>query len=181
MSAVRVVLVSICAVLLACPPAVRGQSFEVYGSAGPTITDAGYSLAAGAGMSSASRFSVFVSAERTHLSSQIRRAGGSVSAFRGGTFLLGSVELRFAPLGHRRAGPFATGGFAAGVSRPNVNETFPTPVTNRASAVFGGGGLIVPLASRATAFADARMLFGVEGPEGIVAVAPLRAGIAWRF
>jgi hypothetical protein len=104
-----------------------------------------------------------------------------VSYFRGGTFLLGSAELRFAPRGRGRVGPFAVAGFAAGVSRPNVNEVFPTPVTNGARAVFGGGGLLVPLAQRLNAFADVRMLIGAEGSEGIVAVAPVRAGVAWRF
>ena len=72
-------------------------------------------------------------------------------------------------------------GFAAGASRPNVNEVFPTPVTNGARAVFGGGGLLVPFGQRLTAFADVRMLIGAEGNEGIVAVAPVRAGVAWRF
>jgi hypothetical protein len=72
-------------------------------------------------------------------------------------------------------------GFAAGVSRPNVNEVFPTPVTNGARAVFGGGGLLVPLGPRVTAFADVRMPIGAEGSEGIVALAPVRAGVAWHF
>ena len=67
------------------------------------------------------------------------------------------------------------------MSRPNVNEVFPTPVTNGARAVFGGGGLVVPLGARVTAFADARMMIGAEGSEGIVAVAPVRAGVAWHF
>jgi hypothetical protein len=67
------------------------------------------------------------------------------------------------------------------VSRPNVNDIFPTPVTNGARAVFGGGGLLVPLGTRFAVFADARMLIGAEGTEGIVAVAPVRAGVAWRF
>jgi hypothetical protein len=171
-----------CAVLLiVCPPTARGQSFELYGSAGPTLTDAGHSLAAGVGVSPNSRVSLFVSVERTHLSTQIRREAGLVSYFRGGTYLLGTAELRFAPRGRGRVGPFAAAGFAAGVSRPNVNDIFPTPVTNGARAVFGGGGLLVPLGTRFAVFADARMLIGAEGTEGIVAVAPVRAGVAWRF
>lgn len=105
----------------------------------------------------------------------------STSYFRGGTYLLGSAELRFAPRGRGRVGPFAVAGFAAGVSRSNVHEVFPTPATNGARAVFGGGGLLVPLGQRLTAFADVRMLIGAEGSEGIVAVAPVRAGVAWRF
>jgi hypothetical protein len=73
-------------------------------------------------------------------------------------------QLRFAPRGRGRVGPFAVAGFAAGVSRPDVNEVFPTRVTNRAR----GGGLLVPLGERLTAFADVRMLSGAEGSEGIV-------------
>jgi hypothetical protein len=179
---VRVIQILMCAVLLfICPPTARGQSFELYGSAGPTITDAGHSLAAGVGVSPTSRLTLLVSVERTHLSSQIRREAGSVSHFRGGTYLLGTAELRFAPLGRGRIGPFAVAGFAAGVSRPNVNDIFPTPVTNGARAVYGGGGLLVPLGPRFTVFADVRMLIGAEGNEGLVAVAPVRAGVAWRF
>jgi hypothetical protein len=178
----RTIQVVMCGVLLIVfPRAARGQSFELYGSAGPTITDAGHSLAAGVGFSPSSRLTFLASVERTHLSSQTRRDGALTSHFRGGTYLLGSAELRFVPLGRNRVGPFAVAGVAAGVSRPNVNEIFPTPITNRAGAVFGGGGVLVPLGERLTAFADARMLIGAEGTEGIVAVAPVRVGVAWRF
>ena len=145
-ASLRIIQLLTCAALLVvCSTVARGQSFELYGSAGPTITDAGHSLAAGVGVSPTSRLTLFVNVERTHLSSQIRREAGSASYFRGGTYLLGSAELRFAPLGRGRIGPFAVAGFAAGVSRPNVNDVFPTPVTNGARAVFGGGGLLVPL------------------------------------
>jgi hypothetical protein len=179
---VRIIQVVMCGVLLAsCPSAARGQSFELYGAAGPIVTDAGLSLAAGVRVSPTSRLTFLANIERTHLSSQIRREPASTTYFRGGTYLLGSAELQFAPRGRDRVGPFVLAGFAAGVSRPNVNEVFSTPVTNGARAVFGGGGLLVPLGQRLTAFADVRMLIGAEGSEGIVAVAPVRAGLAWRF
>lgn len=178
----RSIQVLICGALLAfCPQTVHGQSFELYGSAGPTITDPGFSLAAGVGVSPTSRLTLLASIERTHLSSQLRRDAGSTSHFRGGTLLLASAELRFTPLGQQRGGPYALAGFSAGVSRPNVNDVFPTAVTNGARAAFVGGGLMVPLGERLAAFADARMLLGVEGTEGIVAVAPVRAGVTWRF
>ena len=178
----RIIQVLLCCVLLAfCPSAAHGQSFELYGSTGPTITDAGLSFAAGVGVSPTSRLTLLASIERTHLVSQIRRETYSTSYFRGGTYLLASGELRFAPRGRDRVGPFALAGFAAGVSRPNVNEVFRTPATNGARAVFGGGGVVVPLGRRLTAFADVRMLIGTEGNEGIVAVAPVCAGVAWRF
>ena len=177
----RIIQVVMCCALLAfCPSAAHGQSFELYGSAGPTITDAGLSVAAGVGVSPTSQLTLLASIERTHLSSQIRETD-SASYFRGGTYLLGSAELRFAPRGRDRFGPFAVAGFAAGVSRPNVNEVFRTPATNGARAVFGGGGVLVPLGQRLTASAEVRMLIGTDGSEGIVAVAPVRVGVAWRF
>ena len=71
-------------------------------------------------------------------------------------------------------------GFAAGVSRPNVNELFPDPVTNNVRAIFFGGGIHVPLKERVSLFADARMMVGAEAGE-LLAVAPIRAGVAWRF
>jgi hypothetical protein len=172
-----------CAVVLGGPAVSYSQSFELYGAAGVTVTDAGSSLAAGVGASVAPRLTLLANVERTHLSSRTRRDAGLVSYFRGGTYLLGSAELRVALRGPDRGGvrPFATAGFAAGVSRPNVNSVFPTPVTNGARAVFGGGGVSVPLGARVTAFADARMLIGAEESEGIVAVAPVRGGVGWRF
>jgi len=169
------------ALLLGYPTVAHGQAFEFYSSVGPTIPDAGFSLAAGVGFSPTSRFTLLASFECTHIAGQTRRDSRVVSHTRGGTYLLGSGELRFVPLGRDRMGPFVLAGFAAGVSRPNVNEIFPTPVTNGARAVFGGGGLLVPLGARVSAFVDARMLLGAEGTEGIVAVIPVRAGMAWRF
>ena len=167
--------------LLLSPNLANAQSFGLYGSAGLTITDAGHSFAAGAGFSPTSRLSFVFSFERTHLSSRTGHDGNVVSNFRGGTLLLGTGEVRFAPLGHGRVGPFALAGIAAGVSRPNVNDVFPDPVTNDVRAFFFGGGIEVPLGDRLRLFADARMTVGTEGYDGIVAVAPLRAGVAWRF
>ena len=164
---------------LVSPHVATAQSIELYGSAGPTITDAGHSVSAGGGFSPASRLTLVFSFERTHLSTTTRHDG--LSRFRGGTLSLGTAELRVAPFGRHRFGPFGLAGFAAGVSRPNVNDVFPTRVTNDVRAMFVGGGLQAPLGKQLTVFADARMIFGAEGTEGIVAVAPLRAGLAWRF
>jgi hypothetical protein len=47
--------------------------------------------------------------------------------------------------------------------------------------MFFGGGLHVPLGERWTVFADARLLFGEEGDDGIAAAVPVRGGVAWRF
>jgi hypothetical protein len=37
------------------------------------------------------------------------------------------------------------------------------------------------VSERMAVFVDARMMLGAEGTEGIVAVAPVRVGMAWRF
>jgi hypothetical protein len=168
--------------VLASPGAAHAQWLELYGSAGPTVTDPGYSLAAGAGLSPASRVTFVFGIDRTYLSSQIRTDDrGGASGFRGGTLWLGTAEVQVAPLGRSRLGPFGLVGIAAGVSHPNVSEHFPDRVIHDVRAMILGGGLLVPLSTQMNVIVDARMFVGAEGPEGIVAVAPIRAGIAWRF
>jgi hypothetical protein len=163
------------------PRMASGQSFVVHGSAGPTLVDTGYSLAAGAGFVPSSRVTLLLDLERTHLSTRSSSDGrGGVSSVRGGTLTLAAAQVRVMPLGVDRIGPYGLAGFAAGVSKPNVNETFPDPVSNDVRAVFFGGGIHVPLERRLNLFVDARMMVGAEGGETL-AVAPLRAGLAWRF
>jgi hypothetical protein len=119
--------------------------------------------------------------ERTHLLGRTIREGNTVSNFRGGTLLLGTAELRFAPLGRARVGPFGLVGVAAGVSRPNVNETFPNRISNNLRAAVVGGGINIPFNERLALVADARLMVGSEGIEGVVAVVPVRVGVVWRF
>ena len=167
--------------LLAHPWIANAQSIVLQGSAGPTLIDSGYSVAGGIGFSPASRLTVLFDVERTHLSSRLDSDGrGGFAGFRGGTLTLGSAQLRVTPLGHDRIGPYGLVGFAAGISRPNVNELFPDPVTNDVRAVFFGGGIHMPLKERVSLFADGRMMIGAEAGE-LLAVAPIRAGVAWRF
>jgi hypothetical protein len=167
--------------LLACPGMAAGQSFELHGSAGPTLIDTGYSLAAGIGFSPASHVTVVLDVERTHLSSQLRTDGrGGVVGSRGGTFTLVAPQLRLALFGRNRVGPYGLAGFAAGVSRPNVNDLFPDRVTNDVRAIFFGGGIHVPFNERLSLVADGRMIIGGEAGE-LLAVAPIRAGVMWRF
>ena len=169
--------------LLLVPGEASSQSLVLQGSAGPTITDSGHSVAAGIGFAPNSRVTLLLGVERAHLSSRVTRdsRGNVASAFRGGTFTFAAAEVRATLLGRERVSPYALGGFGAGVSRPNVNEIFPNPVTNQTRVLFAGGGLHVPLGERLSMFGEVRMVFGVEGNEGIVAFAPLRAGLAWRF
>jgi hypothetical protein len=172
------------ALLLMMVPAVTGaQTFELHGSAGPTMPDAGYSLAAGIGFTPTSRVTFVVDVERTHLSTQVETdARGSISTFRGGTVTLASAGLRVSLFGSDRVGPYAIAGLAAGVSRPNVTPTFPSRVTNDVRAPFFGGGFRVPLNEHLDLFADGRMMLvvGTDADE-LFAVAPIRAGVSWRF
>ena len=167
--------------LLASPCIASAQSFELQGSAGPTLVDTGYSLAAGVGFSPTSHLTVQFDVERTYLSSQLRSDGrDGFAGFRGGTLTLGSAQLRVTPFGRHRVGPYGLAGFAVGVSRPNVNQAFPDPVTNDVRGIFFGGGIHVPVQERLSIFADGRMMVGSEAGE-LLAVAPIHAGIAWRF
>ena len=162
------------------PCLANGQSLVLQASAGPTLIDTGYSLSAGVGLSPTSHLTVLFDVERTNLSSRLSSDGrGGFTGFRGGTLTLGSAQLRVT-FGRDRVGPYGLVGFAAGKSRPNVNEMFPNPVTNDVRAMVFGGGIHVPLKERVSLFADGRMMIGAEAGE-LLAVAPIRAGVAWRF
>lgn len=169
--------------LLTVSATARAQTFDVHGSAGPTVTDAGYSVAAGVGFSPTSRLTFLVDVERTHLSTRVQAdPRGSITTFRGGTVTLGAAALRVSLFGSDRSGPYALAGLAAGVSRPHVTPTFPSRITNDVRAPFFGGGFQVPLTDRLNLFADGRLMLvvGTEADE-LFAVAPVRAGLTWRF
>ena len=158
-----------------------GQTFAVQARAAersPTRPQPGGGLA----FSPTSRLTFMVDIERTHLSSQSTRTPRVTSAFRGGTVTLAAPALRVSLLGGDRVGPYGIVGLAAGVSRPNVTDLFPGRVTNEVRAPFAGGGIQVPLRNRVTFFAEARMMLVVgKGADELFAVAPFRAGVAWRF
>ncbi len=179
--AVRVIRGLLVLTILVSPAAAAGQSLELYGSAGPTVIEAGHSFAAGAGFSPHPRLTLVFSFDRTHLSTRTSRFPDGYSTFRGGTLYLGTAELRVAPFGRDRFGPYGVAGMAAGLSRPNVNDNFPDRVNNYAQTIVVGGGVQSPIGEHLIIFGDFRMMFGAEGREGIVAVAPLRGGAAWRF
>jgi hypothetical protein len=178
---VRVIRVLLGMLFAVSPGVACGQSFLLDGAVGPTINDAGYSVAGGIGFTPASRVAISVDLERTHLSSELQtdRRGG-VHGFRGGTLTLASAQLRISLLRRDRIGPYGVVGYAAGVSRPTVNEMFPDAVTNHVHAMFFGGGIHIPLRERIGLFGDARMTIGSEAGE-LLAVIPIRAGIAWYF
>jgi hypothetical protein len=180
---VRIVPIVLSALLFFSPTVARAQSFELHGAGGRTITDPGHSLTAGFGFSPTSRLTFMVDLERTHIPSQFHTdERGFMTATRGGTLTVAVPALRVSLFGRERLGPYVLAGFAAGLSRPNVNDTFPTPVTHEVRGPFFGGGVQVPIGDRVALFADVRMMLvvGREGDE-LFAVAPIRGGIAWRF
>ena len=172
-------VVTLTLLLIASPAST--QSVGVQGSAGPTLVDTGYSFAAGVRYSPSRLLTLVFGYDHTHLESRTRTTPDSSSSFRGGTLFLGTAELQVTPFGRHRWGPYGLAGLAAGQSRPNVNAQFPNRVTNRAGAIFFGGGVHVPVGTRASVFVDGRLMAGAEGVEGIVAVAPVRLGMAWSF
>ena len=179
----RIILAVMTALLLVSSPVASAQSFGLQGSAGPTMTDPGHSLAAGVNFSPTPWLTLMVDLERTHISSQIRTYDdGVTAAFRGGTAILASPAVQVSLLGRDRVGPYAIVGLAAGVSRPNVTDLFPDRVTNEVRAPFAGGGIQVPLRNRVTLFAEARLMLVVgKEADDLFAVAPFRAGVAWHF
>jgi hypothetical protein len=180
---VRIIPIVLTGLLVASPTIASGQTFAVQGSGGPTMTDPGNSLAAGFAYSPTSHLTFMVDVERTHLPSRVHTdPHGFTSAFRGGTVTLAAPALRVSLLGDDRVGPYGLVGLAAGVSRPNVTDLFPNRVTTEVRGPFAGGGIQVPLRNHLTLFAEARMMLVVgKETDELFAVAPFRAGIAWRF
>lgn len=168
--------------LLTFPAVSTAQTFALHGSAGPTMTDPGHSAAAGLEFSPTSHVTFLVDFERTHLPSRIQTYDRVTSAFRGGTVTLVAPAVRLSLLGNDRVGPYGLVGIAAGMSRPNVTDLFPDQVSSEVRAPFLGGGIQVPLKQRVAFFAEARMMLVVgKEADDLFAIAPFRAGVAWRF
>ena len=180
MRALCVVLVSVLVPAIASGQS-SSRSVSIQAAAGPTIVDPGYSVSAAGGFSPNSRVTIFVDVQRTQLFSRTTHYEDGFGVFRGGTLTAVSGEVRVGFWPAHRVTPYALAGIGGGVSRPTVNADFPDPVTNRAGFIFFGGGVHVPLRERLSFFADARLLAGAEGTEGIIAIIPVRAGMAWRF
>lgn len=170
------------ALLLLSPAVAFGQSVTLHGAGGPTLSDEGYSFAAGIGLLPTPRLMVMANVDTTRLLFRHDEFPGGASHFRGGTFVLASAELRLYARGHDRISPYGLAGFAVGRSWPTVNEEFPTAAASNVRAPFAGGGIHLPLAPRVTFFADLRLtlVVGAESDD-VHALAPLRAGLSWRF
>jgi hypothetical protein len=154
------------------------ERFSLQVAAGPTLTlvGGGSVVSAGLGYSPAPRLELLLNVERTSVPFHL--SGG---ATRGGTLAFVSGEVRVALWSADRVSPFAIVGGGRGVSHPTVNEVFPDRVTNDLRVLYVGGGVRVPLSRGFSLTGEARCVLGLEGYDGILAVWPVRAGLAWRF
>ena len=159
----------------------RPPSFSIQGAAGATIVDPGNHVSAAVGFSPMPRLTLLLDVQRTHIPTRFTRHEHGLSATRGGTLTAVSGEVRVSLWPPHRVTPYALAGLGGGRSRPNVNATFPSPVTNSAGFIFFGGGVHVPIRERLSLFGDVRMLAGAEGNDGLLAMIPVRVGVALRF
>ena len=175
----------VCLLSFLVPAGVSAQSLassvSVHGAAGPTMVDAGHHISAGVGYAVTPRVRLLVDFQRTHLASRLTRHERGGTAFRGGTLTAATGEVRVALWPSDRVTPYGLAGAGAGISRPNANAIFGPAVTNPARFMFFGGGVEVPVQERLSVFGDVRLLTGVEGDHGLLAMMPVRFGLAWRF
>lgn len=181
----RGMVVAVTLLFVLIPHLVAGQTparFSLQAAAGPTLMGGGHGLSAAFGYSPASRLELLFNVERDHLPFESKRfPDGGSSVTRGGTMTFVSGELRAALLPADRVSPYAVAGIGGGVSRPNVNDQFPDRIRNDLRVLYFGGGVRVPLNRAFSLFGDARAMLALEGNDGILAVWPVRAGVAWRF
>lgn len=188
---IRALPVMVLLLLIFGPPVVSAQTpdrgraaldrFSLQVAAGPLLQSGGHTLSAAFGFSPISRVDLMVNVERDHLPFRRDTFGGGYSLTRGGTLTSVSGELRASLLPPNRVSPYGFAGIGGGVSRPTVNDDFPTPVENDLRVVYFGGGLRVPIGGGLTVFGDARAMLALEGNGGVLGVWPVRAGIGWRF
>jgi hypothetical protein len=188
---IRALSVAVWLFVMIIPRVVAGQTpdsaspgldrFTLEVGAGPLLKSGGHSLSAAFGFSPISRVDLVVNIERDHLPFQRDTFGDGYSLTRGGTLTAIGGEVRASLLPPHRVSPYGFAGIGGGISRPTVNDVFPTPVENELRVVYFGGGVRVPIGGGLTVFGDARAMLALEGDEGILGVWPVRAGIGWRF
>jgi hypothetical protein len=189
---IRALTVVVVFLFLVTPAVVTAQTADTGGSGldrfslqiagGPLLkSGGGHTLSAGLGFSPFSRVDFLVNVERDHVPFRRQTFSGSSGVTRGGTLTAVSGELRLSLMPPHRVSPYAFAGMGGGMSRPTVNNEFPTPVKNDLRVVYLGGGLRVPISGGLTVFGDARVMLALEGDDGLMGVWPVRAGLSWRF
>ena len=158
----------------------RPYRFNVQLAGGPTLSGGGNVLSGAFAYSPASWLELLLNVERNHLPFELKRYADGYSATRGGTMTFVSGEVRLAlPL--QRVSPFAIAGVGGGISRPTVNAEFRDAVRNDLRVLYFGGGVRVPLGRAFTLLGDARAMLALEAYDSVMAVWPVRVGLAWRF
>ena len=188
---IRALTAAVLLFLVLSPRAVTGQTldtarpefdrFSLQVAAGPLLKSGGHTLSAALGFSPISRLDFVVNVERDHLPFRRETFSDGYSLTRGGTLTAVSGEVRASVLPPHRVSPYGFAGIGGGVSRPTVNDTFPTPVENDLRIVYFGGGVRVPISGGLSVFGDARVTLALEGGDGLLGIWPVRAGLGWRF
>lgn len=152
-------------------------------AAGGNINVPGNTQAVSIGVAVGDRINILVGGERIHMPTEITEFENGMSATRGGTTTFVSGEVQVLPFTFDRVSPYVLAGVGRGVTRLNVNDIFPNPVTNDATMMFFGGGLRIPVTDRLSVFGDLRFTLQLEsaGDGGVFLFVPVRGGVAWRF
>ena len=140
----RAVRAAVTALLLTVPAIASAQALEAHGSAGPTVTDTGYSLSAGVGFSPTPRLTIIVDVQQIRLATRVQTDLRGTTRTAGGTATLGEASLRVSLFGKERVDPYAIVGIGAGVSKPASIGTFPDRGSIDVHASFVGGGFRAP-------------------------------------
>jgi len=159
------------------------QRFSLEFGLGSHVYDGGDAQLVAFGYHPHRDMTVLVNVERDYLPTRVEHYADGYSATRGGMLAFVSGEFRYTvPIG-ARVSPYAFAGTGLGIQRPNVNEFFPHPPNNAAVHVFYlGGGARVRLRPRLDLLVDGRfMLYAALESDGLGALLPIRAGLAWRF
>jgi hypothetical protein len=149
---------------------------------GGHLTDGGNLQSVAFGYNPWRGLTLLMNIERNHVPTRVRTYEDGYSVTRGGTLTSLTGEFRYTVPLAQRLFPYALVGRGVGLSEPNVNDRFPTRVTNTADVFYVGGGVRIPIRRHLAVFADSKFLIQInrEG-EGLGAMMPIRAGVTWRF
>ena len=180
------VLVAVTFLVAVCPVVAAGQgkgiSVTAHGAAGSHIGDGGNSQSLGLGIWFGEHLGVVLNAERSHVPSEVTFFEDGYSTRRGGKTRFITAEFRFAPITYKRVSPYLIVASGRGISRPDVNEFFPRPVTHKVMLQGPGVGVRVAVTDHLSAFSDVRFLFqSRRGEPDAGAIGPIRGGLSWRF
>ena len=179
----RVVGVAVSILFVVLPGVGSGQTskrVEIQAAVGPVLGDAGHHLSASIGFSPSPRVTVLFNVDHSDLYRERREyPDGGYSDAPGGTVTSGGAEVRLGLLPTGRVLPYVAVGIGAGAWRPRVTDEFLYPASH-ARYVSGGAGVIVPIGAHLRLFSDVRVMVGGAAND-VLGVAPVRAGIAWRF